>query len=541
MSMMKRLARDFMTSGIHEDGDVELTRKVMIINLVSVIAIANLIPLGILALVQGNLPLGYCDLVLAIMLIGNILYLRRSRQFRIASYFGIASTGLLLIFLFLTGGQNHTGHLWYYTFPLFASFLLGSKRGALATFILLLPVLVLFTVDISSPCLATYAEDFKIRFIPSFLVVLGLSYAFEKTREETQQKLTLKNLALQVSVEQLKEAGGQLQEARDGLEQRVTERTAELTRTNEQLRKEIRERQRAEQALQESHDKLEETLTTLKNTQAQMIQSGKMASIGQLAAGVAHEINNPIGFVSSNLTVLADYQNDVGGLLVAYRKLISDLKEQMSENGVPPSIAEQIRHVEERESNVDIDFILEDIPALMKESNEGTERIKEIVRDLKDFAHPGEQELKYADINKNLDSTVNVVWNEVKYKARVTKDYEELPLVLCYPQQLNQVFVNLLVNSVQAMKEMGEIRIATRALNGSVEIKISDTGEGIPEESLSRIFDPFFTSKAVGQGTGLGLNVVHSIIKKHKGAIDVESTVSRGTTFTILIPVDGHR
>jgi signal transduction histidine kinase len=262
-----------------------------------------------------------------------------------------------------------------------------------------------------------------------------------------------------------------------------------------------------------------------------------MASIGQLAAGVAHEINNPIGFVSSNLTVLADYQKDVGGLLVACRKLISNLKEQMSENGIPPSIAEQIGHVEERESKADIDFILEDIPALMKESNEGTERIKEIVRDLKDFAHPGEQELKYADINKNLDSTVNVVWNEVKYKARVTKDYAELPLVLCYPQRLNQVFVNLLVNSVQAMKEMGEIRIATRALNGSVEIKIRDTGEGIPEESLSRIFDPFFTTKAVGQGTGLGLNVAHRIIKKHKGTIDVESTVSKGTTFTILIPV----
>ena len=540
--MMKQLARDFMTSGIHEDCDVEITDKVIIINLVSVIAIANLIPFGILALVQGKLSLGYCDLVLAVMLIGNILYLRRSRQFRIATYFGIASTGLLLIFLFVTGGQNHTGHLWYYAFPLFASFLLGSQRGAIASFILLLPVLLLFTVDISLPSLATYTEDFKIRFIPSFLVVLGLSYAFENTREKTQQKVTLKNLALQVSVEQLKEAGGQLQEARDGLEQRVTERTAELTRANERLRKEIRERQRAEQALQKSHGELEETLTTLKNTQAQMIQSEKMASIGQLAAGVAHEINNPIGFVSSNLTVLADYQKDVGGLLVACRKLISNLKEQMSENGIPPSIAEQIGHVEERESKADIDFILEDIPALMKESNEGTERIKEIVRDLKDFAHPGEQELKYADINKNLDSTVNVVWNEVKYKARVTKDYAELPLVLCYPQQLNQVFVNLLVNSVQAMKEMGEIRIATRALNGSVEIKIRDTGEGIPEESLSRIFDPFFTTKAVGKGTGLGLNVAHSIIKKHKGTIDVESRVSKGTTFTILIPVDeGHR
>lgn len=139
---------------------------------------------------------------------------------------------------------------------------------------------------------------------------------------------------------------------------------------------------------------------------------------------------------------------------------------------------------------------------------------------LKDFAHPGEQKLKYADINKNMESTLNVVWNELKYKARVVKEYGDLPEMRCYPQQLNQVFVNLLVNAAQAIEKEGEIRIATRALDGKVEIKISDTGKGIPEENLSKIFDPFFTTKEVGKGT-----------------IDVENTVGKGATFAIRLPL----
>jgi signal transduction histidine kinase len=160
------------------------------------------------------------------------------------------------------------------------------------------------------------------------------------------------------------------------------------------------------------------------------------------------------------------------------------------------------------------------------------------VIDLKDFAHPGEQKLQYADINRNLDSTLNVVWNELKYKTKVIKDYGDLPEVRCYPQQINQVFMNLLVNAAQAIEKKGEIKIATRALDGQVEIKIGDTGSGISKEDLSKIFDPFFTTKDVGKGTGLGLNVAYNIIKKHKGSIDVESELGRGATFIIRLQVD---
>ena len=271
--------------------------------------------------------------------------------------------------------------------------------------------------------------------------------------------------------------------------------------------------------------------------QAQLLQSEKMASVGQLAAGIAHEINNPTGFISSNLNTLKDYQNDITRLSRLYRKLIADLRDTIAKENLPSSIAKQVEEIVDLETEADIDYVLNDLPALIEDSQEGTERIKKIVVDLKDFAHPGEDKLSSADINKGLDSTLNVVWNELKYKATVTKDYGDLPLISCYPQQLNQVFMNILVNAAQAIEKQGEIKIVTRALDEYAEIKISDTGAGIPEENLSKIFDPFFTSKEVGKGTGLGLNVAYNIIKKHEGTIDVESTVGEGTTFTIRIPV----
>ena len=303
---------------------------------------------------------------------------------------------------------------------------------------------------------------------------------------------------------------------RENLEQIVSQRTA---------------------ALRKSKKESEQTLARLKQTQAQIIQSEKLASIGQLVAGVAHEINNPTAFVSSNLSTLSDYQNDIFSLIKEYKKLIADLKEAMATAEYPGSIPKQVERIVAFESKVDINYIMDDIPNLIKESEEGTERIKKIIMDLKDFAHPGKQELEYANINRNLESTLNIVRNELKYKATVTKDYGELPEVQCYPQELNQVFMNILVNAAQAIEKQGEIRIATRAVDGQVEVAISDTGSGIQKENLSKIFDPFFTTKEVGKGTGLGLNMAYNIIQRHKGTIEVNSQVGKGTTFTIRIPV----
>jgi signal transduction histidine kinase len=205
----------------------------------------------------------------------------------------------------------------------------------------------------------------------------------------------------------------------------------------------------------------------------------------------------------------------------------------------PEDIQNLLSKLLDKETELDIPFILEDIPNLIRDSCEGIDRITKIVQDLKIFSHPGQDSMQLVDINRNLDSTLNIVWNEIKYKATVIKEYGQLPHVNCYPQQINQVFMNLLVNAAQAIVNQGEIRITTRENNGCVEIAITDTGQGIPSDKIEKIFDPFFTTKPIGKGTGLGLNLSYSIIKKHNGAIDVHSELGKGTTFIIRIPVHG--
>ena len=286
------------------------------------------------------------------------------------------------------------------------------------------------------------------------------------------------------------------------------------------------------------NEELEKTLQRLKGSQAQIFQSEKMSSIGQLAAGIAHEINNPTGFVSSNLKTLAEYQEDLGGLIIKYRDLLSKLKDMYANTETPFILSKQIHEIKKTEEEIDIEYILGDIKDLIEESKEGTNRIKKIVQDLKDFAHPGEDKLQLADINKNIESTLNIVWNEIKYKATVTKEFGDLPEIECYPHQLNQVFMNILVNAAQAIDKNGEIKIKTKRENNNINITISDNGSGIPCENIENIFNPFFTTKELGKGTGLGLNVAYNIVKKHKGKINVESEVGKGTTFTISIPVE---
>jgi len=273
---------------------------------------------------------------------------------------------------------------------------------------------------------------------------------------------------------------------------------------------------------------------------SKLLQSQKLASIGQLAAGVAHEINNPTGFVSSNLSTLDNYQNDLIRLIKSYqglKQVIKDHPHQFGSNALSLRLVE----IETLETDMDIDFVTEDIGALIAESREGTQRIKNIVNDLKRFAHPGEDKVQDTDINAGLVSTLNITNNELKYKADIITDFGDLPIISANPQQLNQVFVNILVNAAQAIEERGKIRIQTRSLGDRVEIRFSDTGCGISEEDLDKIFDPFFTTKEVGKGTGMGMNIVYNIIQNHNGTIIVESDVGVGTTFIIQLPLGQNR
>jgi PAS domain S-box-containing protein len=254
MDLVKQLMKTFVTSGMYDDCDVEIMRKVIMINVVSIIGVVNLIAFGILSFVEGNFRLGFFDFVVAAVLIVNLLYLRTSRRYTLVSYVGIAFAAALFVYLFVTGGQSNTGHLWYYTFPLFTSFLLGSKRGAIGSLIILTPVILLFSVNDVSPNIAVYETDFKMRFIPSFLVVLGYSYAFENMREKTQYKLGLRNAELQESIDELKRTEGELQKIRADLERRVRERTVDLTKANEGLRQEIDERRRVQEVVRKSKE-----------------------------------------------------------------------------------------------------------------------------------------------------------------------------------------------------------------------------------------------------------------------------------------------
>ncbi|MES2263308.1 MAG: ATP-binding protein [Pseudomonadota bacterium] len=271
-----------------------------------------------------------------------------------------------------------------------------------------------------------------------------------------------------------------------------------------------------------------ELIAKLREAHEQLLQSEKMASIGQLAAGIAHEINNPVGFVNSNMGTLRNYVVTLFGVIDAYEQAIDG----------QPGLREQMAGVR-REA--DLVFLREDATALVKESMEGLKRVKEIVQALKDFSHVGETEWQVADLHQGLDSTLNIVSNEIKYKCTVDKQYGVLPPVACLVSQLNQVFMNLLVNAAHAITERGTITIRTGHDNGWVWIEIGDTGIGIPPANLHRIFEPFFTTKPVGSGTGLGLSLSYGIVSKHGGKIDVASEPGKGTRFTIRLPLEPPR
>ncbi len=285
---------------------------------------------------------------------------------------------------------------------------------------------------------------------------------------------------------------------------------------------------RTVQALEAEQAAQRKLIDELEQAHNQLLQSEKLASIGQLAAGVAHEINNPIGFVNSNLGTLDGYVSDLLRVIDAYREV---------EAALPP---ESRARVEAVKQEVDLAYLQDDAGALVKESRDGLDRVTRIVQDLKDFSRMGTADWQWADLHRCLDSTINVVTNEIKYKAELERRYAELPEVRCVPSQLNQVFMNLLVNAAQAIPERGRITITTGRNGDEVFVAVRDTGAGIPPDILKRVFDPFFTTKPVGTGTGLGLSVSHGIVERHRGRIEVDSEPGAGTEFRVWLPIDAQ-
>ncbi len=490
------MLRNIITSGMGEKYTIETIRKVMLTNVVGITGVFFLVPLGIVAFVQGNIPLGLFDCCTALILTFHILYLRKSHNYQLAYFFGISLAGILCFYLLVTGGVNNTAHVWYYTFPLMALFLLGSKKGAVATILLLILAIIFFAVDFDFPYVTHYSKDFKLRFIPSFIVVFIFSFTFEYLRETAEEKLTSKNDELNRTIKELKETDTRLRKAREELEKRVQERTVELSKANIDLKYEIKEREHAEYER--------------RRLETQLAHAKKMEAIGTLAGGVAHDLNNVLSAT------------------VSYPDLILiDLP---------------------KESPLRIPILT---------IQESGQKAAAIVQDLLTLARRGVVVTEVTSLNKVINSYLESPEFENLIKlhpnAKVESNLEKNLLnIMGSPVHLSKTVMNLVNNAAEAMALGGDIIISTesryidRPIKGSDTIKegdyavltVSDTGEGIPAENLERIFEPFFTKKIMGRsGTGLGMAVVWGTVKDHHGYIDVQSTEGKGTTFTLYFPI----
>lgn len=357
-------------------------------------------------------------------------------------------------------------------------------------------------------------------FFTSNLLLIGttieialLSFALADKINEYRREKDRAHLAVLQAVREKEEY---VRQENVVLEAKVQQRTVDLERSNTRLQK--------------SNTELNTALTNLKKAETQLVHAEKMASLGQLTAGIAHEINNPINFVKSNVQPLKRDLDDLSALISKYQQINKDnLEEKLQE----------IRHFI---AEIDLDILEEEIPSLIAGIEEGADRTIEIVKGLREFSRSDENVIKKTDVHIGIESTLRLLKRIIPNNIVVKKEYGELPLIEGYPGQLNQVFVNLLTNAAQAMEETSNeenqyITIKTISENEHVAIHISDTGPGIPEEVKSKIFDPFFTTKDVGKGTGLGLSIVYSIVERHGGSIKVVSEKEKGTEFIITLPI----
>lgn len=270
----------------------------------------------------------------------------------------------------------------------------------------------------------------------------------------------------------------------------------------------------------------------IKKTQVQLVQSEKLASIGHLAAGVAHEINNPLGYVNSNLNSLNSYLEDITVYVNGFKPIFNE-----SQSIEESHLKAEITNLKAMEKELDIDYLIDDIKEIIGESVFGLNKVKDIVQSLKNFSRVEQDKMQEANLNECIEETLKIVWNDLKYTCEIEKNYADMEDIYCYPGQINQVIMNLLVNAGHAIEEKGTITISTYMDGPNSVLEIKDTGKGIKPENLNNLFDPFFTTKPVGQGTGLGLSVSYDIIvEKHFGKLDVKSKLGKGTTFRIKLP-----
>ena len=368
-----------------------------------------------------------------------------------------------------------------------------------------------FVLSVKSASAFNKAEDLSEELINSNENLESKVRLRTASLEEKSKELALANTELQALAEELEANADSLRETNQNLEQ--TKGQLEITLQSEISSKQV----------------IEQTLNQLKSAQGQLVQAEKMASLGQLVAGIAHEINNPINFVNSGADILQTIWQDMQVIMTHYDEL-----EQVLD---PASIRHLLKDIKELKEKVGYQEMQEDVVATLADIRHGAERTIEIVKGLRTFSRTDDKTAIITDIHDCLDSTLIILKNQYKNRIDLQKDYaSNMPRISCKAGQINQVFMNLLANAIQAIPDKGEIRISTQMDGSFVKVSIQDSGTGIPEEVKSKIFDPFFTTKEIGKGTGLGLSISHNIILEHGGTIEVESEQGKGTTFIIRLP-----
>lgn len=486
----------FVHSGIREYHDSETRRKIALINIFLFLGFLLLLIMGSVALIQQDRSLGLIDFAMAAFFSGLFFYLRRTGKEPLVARVGVTIILIFFSFLFFTGGVNTTAFMWLYTFPLFSLYLLGFKKGALATGILFAFCTGFLMVDLLSDTVSVYnSRDFSIRFIPSYLLIFALACLVENSRASARKAMREKQQLLARAISKLQVKETELEDARDQLELRVKLRTAELEQANKQLRVEMEERKWAE----EERIRLE----------AELLRAQKMELLGQLAGGVAHDLNNVLsGIVSYPDLLMLDLPPE------------SDMREPL------------------------------------KNIQEAGNRAAAIVQDLLTLARRGitvKEEVQLNDIvGEYLQSIEFMALRKGNTEVRVQTDLlSELAIVSGSPIHLEKMVMNLIVNGFEAIEGQGTISIATenRLIQSPIQaydtimpgkyvvLTIKDNGVGINQESLNRIFEPFYTSKIMGRsGTGLGMTVVWGTVKDHEGFLDVKSSPGKGTSISVLLP-----
>ena len=502
---MKRFSNHLVSSAnklilgkIPADSYIGFRRTVIMVNIIIFVAVLNLVPLGIAALSKDNLTLFLMDEVVAGILIACLLYSRRTKNYTFTVYLGISAAAILFCWLLVTGGVKKTGHLWYYTFPLFSLFLLGSKKGAIASLILFSAGFIFLFVDFKSPYTTSYTFDFIIRFIPSLLVVFAYAYLFEYLREKDQQALTLKNAELKKNVAELKIVKTELQINQNELEQRVERRTAELKKAHDKMEKRIEER-----TVELVHAK----------EQAEAANEAK----SEFLANMSHELRTPLNHIIGFTELVLD-------------KSYGELNEVQTE-------------------------YLNDV---MISSN----HLLALINDILDLSkvEAGKFELHPTRVNlRNLleNSFMMIKEKAEKHGIKLSHNIEGIPDAITADERgLKQIMYNLLSNAVKFTPDGGKISVTARTCelnndlnttagnerNCGIEISLSDTGIGIQPDHLKRIFEPFEqvenSSSRKFQGTGLGLSLTKKLVELHGGKIWGKSEgIGKGSTFSFTVPV----